>query len=831
MAISTKSRNTMQSPMPVHKKVAEKETFDKAAETFGQQVLAPIMAEYLARLHATIMAAAADGVQALFCYRAGLRILHLYGNWLAARGEQLPNNVVTFKTSRIASLKASFATAPELAIMGIGTTLSGLDLHDVAFSLLEGKMKLAGGQRLSQIPLHDFITTEHEVAKQIRDHLNQQSRLMSAYLANLAGDSKRLLLIDSGWAGTSQLVLERAFPAYSFEGVYFGTVGRASILGHQPRTMHGLMFNTDDFGYDRNVPESVFALHRHMIESLLEPAIPSITSITKKDIRQTREMPAAKLLETPSCKWDAVFGTVLAGVVASAKMGPAARRAAYSAALGRLTEILLYPTPETTKVASGKFRSFDLGRDGGVEPLLSPNPRFDGDQAEYRIEDALWAAGQAALEYSDPAERRRVQESILARLSKSDASDHFVALRDASTATLSMDNTVTIITRTKNRPTLLRRAAESVAQQTFYNYEWVIVNDGGNLDDVLEVVNSSQVDPTKITICHNEQSLGMEGASNAGIASSSSTWIVIHDDDDSWHPDFLKTTTRFLDANRGIYQGVITGTVLINEEIVGETVVEHSRRPYQDWVKAVHLAEMATGNFFAPIAFVFNRAIYDIIGGFDPSLPVLGDWDFNLRFLLEGDIGVIEKPLAYYHHRNAAANSAYSNSVVGGIQKHLAYNSIVRNKYVREAVLHPKLAVLANLVSNGYLHLDTRARLDGVRSVAEGNKQLIGQPQKDVQKSEREMDERWVMMCALATQVAALSDAGISVDELIKKLQYAEPRALGEIHLAIPPDFNERAYLEEYPDINESVKSGGFRNGYTHYIFHGQHEGRKRPSN
>jgi hypothetical protein len=75
-------------------------------------------------------------------------------------------------------------------------------------------------------------------------------------------------------------------------------------------------------------------------------------------------------------------------------------------------------------------------------------------------------------------------------------------------------------------------------------------------------------------------------------------------------------------------------------------------RPYNDWVRNVQLSEMACGNFFPPIAFLFRRAVLDRIGGFNEALPVLGDWFFNLEFLLEDDIAVLPEPLARYHHRD-----------------------------------------------------------------------------------------------------------------------------------------------------------------------------------
>jgi hypothetical protein len=91
----------------------------------------------------------------------------------------------------------------------------------------------------------------------------------------------------------------------------------------------------------------------------------------------------------------------------------------------------------------------------------------------------------------------------------------------------------------------------------------------------------------------------MEAASNAGIAACDSDYIVIHDDDDSWCPDFLERTVAFLDGPAGArYGGVRPTATYMSEEIRGDRVIEHEMRPYNDWVRNVQLSEMACGNFF-----------------------------------------------------------------------------------------------------------------------------------------------------------------------------------------------------------------------------------------
>ena len=92
---------------------------------------------------------------------------------------------------------------------------------------------------------------------------------------------------------------------------------------------------------------------------------------------------------------------------------------------------------------------------------------------------------------------------------------------------------VSIIMRTKDRALLLPRALRSVLAQSFTNWRLYLVNDGGNpatLENVLAPFRNDFGD--KLSVINHAASLGMEAASNAGLAVASGRYFAIHDDDD-----------------------------------------------------------------------------------------------------------------------------------------------------------------------------------------------------------------------------------------------------------------------------------------------------------
>ena len=250
---------------------------------------------------------------------------------------------------------------------------------------------------------------------------------------------------------------------------------------------------------------------------------------------------------------------------------------------------------------------------------------------------------------------------------------------------------VAIITRTKSRVILLKRAIESVQQQTFKDWLHVIVNDGGDPLEV-ETLLKGYVDgyAGRLVLIHHPESLGMEAAANVGIKASQSEFIVIHDDDDSWHETFLMRCVDYLDHPPPVLgtpmRGVATYSTRILEELVDGRVQRVSTEPFNTWMTGISLYRMASNNILPPISFLFYRQAMEDIGPYREDLPVLGDWDFHLRFIARFEIGLIKEELAYYHYRLSITEGIYGNTVIAQDDKHRRYDHLLRNEFLRRDI-------------------------------------------------------------------------------------------------------------------------------------------------
>lgn len=251
---------------------------------------------------------------------------------------------------------------------------------------------------------------------------------------------------------------------------------------------------------------------------------------------------------------------------------------------------------------------------------------------------------------------------------------------------------VAIITRTKNRPVTLRRACESIVSQTYRNFVWVVVNDGGDPQPVEEIVASARNCGVDVIAIHNSHSVGMEAASNIGIRRSKSKYIVLLDDDDTWDESFLFETVTFLDQQNWC-SGVATQTVRAFEKIDQSKVTVSFFMPLNPNLDEVFIMDIVGRHPFTINAFLFRREAFDEIGGFSEDLPLGGDYEFHLKFIEKYDIGVLPKPLAFYHLRESSDEYANSAPTISNVDIRELHKNIVRDRLLRRDLREGKLGV------------------------------------------------------------------------------------------------------------------------------------------
>ncbi|MAQ66599.1 MAG: glycosyl transferase [Sphingomonadaceae bacterium] len=812
------------------------------ARTIGYDLLGPVVHRWLLGLEQHIAFFEEEDAAFLFCARAGVRIKELYEIYLEGRGRVLPDNSEIFWISRLALCKGLYNQVPERAASIIAQEYSNQPIRDVVKGLLRhDPARLAVGD-LETRDLEAFannfpgwLKSRSPLARSTLDYLNASSKAFTAQLDDLLGESEKAVLIDSGWQGTGQSLLHHAHKNIDWHGLYFGRILTSAHDRAITDRVIGLLFQNDVYDPDR--PESAFVLHRHLIETLLEPNGPSIEEIVGGPTDQkAREQIQANENALARPEHDSLYILVREYISNNASIDLTEIISRHQKAMPQLARILTMPTREEALSLFAKDRSADFGKDLEVPVLFRETEakKLPGwlQTRDDRIQHSLWPQGQIALEFEGKL-RNDLQLRVCGLTDDVSYFDHNseTGANKNHEAEVAVANkpVVAIITRTKNRPLLLKRAAESVAQQKYSHYFWVIVNDGGDEDVVRGIINNCSVDRRCIRLVSNTKSVGMEAASNLGVCHVDSDYVIIHDDDDTLHPDFIKETVEFLESNAGRrYGGVITGTEYVSEEIRGDDVVIHSRVPYMDWVRNIQISELMAQNLFAPIAFIYRRELYDDIGGYNEALPVLGDWFFNLEFVLKADIKVLPRQLAYYHHRDHGDSShsgVYSNSVIGGQSKHEEFASVCRNMFMRK---YSRDTSIASGLIMAYFTQDLRNRIErrgqSLTEIGGGSRNSPG-------AFSSELDRVWLLSLVLDEKARrplfslkrmpriALDASLVDLARIARKF---------DVKINPPDNFDEAAYLAQNPDVASVVRAGELTSGFEHYVLNGHLENRTR---
>lgn len=195
----------------------------------------------------------------------------------------------------------------------------------------------------------------------------------------------------------------------------------------------------------------------------------------------------------------------------------------------------------------------------------------------------------------------------------------------------------------------LREALESVAAQTYRNFELLIVDDLSPRDIAPIVDSISGLE--NVCIIRNVVNVGHAESRNTGIRAASGEYVAFLDHDDVWLPDKLARQVEVLEANSDaamvfcdmIVFGEHAGRLRIDQRVIPE-------RPTFYWF-------VAHGNYTisASAVLIKKRALLDI-GLFDSRYSTCDDFDAWLKVLMRAPIVHIPESLAKYRLHNLNVN-------------------------------------------------------------------------------------------------------------------------------------------------------------------------------
>lgn len=193
---------------------------------------------------------------------------------------------------------------------------------------------------------------------------------------------------------------------------------------------------------------------------------------------------------------------------------------------------------------------------------------------------------------------------------------------------------VSIIMPTYNRSQKVVRAVESVLDQSFRDFEIIVVDDGSTDDTCQSLAKFG----SSITYIRCPLNRGVSAARNAGVRTASAPWIAFLDSDDYWLRDKLGVQMKFLRRNPE-WVACQTEEIWIRR---GRRV--NPRRKHKKPSGDIFKRSLALC-LVSPSSVVVSRELFDEIGLFDETLQAAEDYDLWLRISCRYPIYLIEREL------------------------------------------------------------------------------------------------------------------------------------------------------------------------------------------
>lgn len=368
------------------------------------RLLGPIFHEFCCRLWWLTAGLSPENDVLLFMARGGLRLHFLFELFLELNHLPMPISRERFWISRFAAVKLSFAEASDLAADNLAREFAAGTCRDLAAALLPEQLypEKAGLTETLPTDLISAPVTRENVlrlfaapcpfSETLRTHFREQHDIGHTAFDARFGKFAALHAVDTGWFGSALGSLQAGFPGRHWDAFFFG---RWNYRGNVPPhfgDVYGLMIDAE--GRKVRSGTEVFLEYHHLIESVLEPELPSVEYYLPDGSCNAMIPGWEKRIE------GAGENELWEGVKEYFADRPAMDLCSCTAATERVLKqwkrLLRYPSPAEARLLEVPPRSADFGKRKTV-PVFAV-PEQSGAAARLRgIKRSLWPAGAIAV--------------------------------------------------------------------------------------------------------------------------------------------------------------------------------------------------------------------------------------------------------------------------------------------------------------------------------------------------------------------------------------------------------------------------------------------------
>jgi hypothetical protein len=263
---------------------------DVTAESFGEDVLGPIFAEFCLRLWSvTALLDRPDEVTVLFCARGGLRMQQGYEAFLGTSGLPATVRLAPLMVSRLVAVRPALLRTVEqhrktLTTAAADTLAYEFPQRTVArwprWSPERSPALVVGGTPGSH-PRGSRSCCTMRTASRSWAALARQTELFTRHLVSALDGRRRGVLVDTGLFGTTAQLLRDGFDDLDLSSVLIARSNYRRVADPPQGKVFGLSVQAD--GYSPLHRRTAMLRYWHFIESLFEPDLDSVRTFTEVD--------------------------------------------------------------------------------------------------------------------------------------------------------------------------------------------------------------------------------------------------------------------------------------------------------------------------------------------------------------------------------------------------------------------------------------------------------------------------------------------------------------------------------------------------------------------
>jgi len=242
---------------------------------------------------------------------------------------------------------------------------------------------------------------------------------------------------------------------------------------------------------------------------------------------------------------------------------------------------------------------------------------------------------------------------------------------------------VSVIMPCYNGEKFISNAIESVLNQTYQNWELIVVDDGST-DNSKDIIRKYTTINNKITLTEHKCNKGIAKTKNAGIANARGKYIAFLDQDDIWLNSKLELQLERFEIGSDNIGVVCTGMIFTDTNMKPINIFRGFKDEDQKTlIKNLYLKPTNSSSIM-----MVNKEYFEHIGTFNEELIGWDDYELLVRLATISQIKYIREPLVKkrIHKNNAQRLSAVQNETEKVFSKILVlYPFLKKYKNIKES--------------------------------------------------------------------------------------------------------------------------------------------------